>query len=66
MNRRDYVAPAVVAVLDWWRTYPSDEASLGWWASDDASEMALEVVHVVLQAIEHAGYEVVKIREEPK
>ena len=64
MNRRDYVAPAVDAVLEWWLTGSRDEALLEWWASDEAPDAALEMVHVVLQAIEHAGYEVVRVGEE--
>ena len=65
MTRRDYVAPAVDAVLEWWLTGSQDEFLLEWWASDEAPDAALEMVHVVLQAIEHAGYEVVRIGETP-
>ena len=63
-DRRKYISPAVDAVLEWWLTGMRDEALLEWWASDEAPGTALELVHVMLQAIEHAGYEVVRVGEE--
>lgn len=59
-NRRIFLGHAVDAVMAWWLGgFQNDdpdtrEALMEWW-STDAPNAALEVVHVVLQAIEERG-----------
>lgn len=68
MNRREYVGPSVDAVMGWWLgSFGNPEAQdsgvyeglIEWWTTD-APEAALEVVHVVCQAINDAGYIITK------
>lgn len=66
-NRRDYTAKAADAVMEWWlggfgnpeADPETHEALMAWW-SEDAPDAALEVVHVVFQAISDSGYDIVK------
>ncbi len=67
-NRRIFLGHAVDAVMEWWLAgFGNDEADpdtkealMEWW-STDAPDAALEVVHVVLQAIEDQGCMVVEV-----
>jgi len=66
-NRRKYIGPSVDAVMQWWLGSFGHEESqdpevrdglMEWW-STDAPEAALEVVHLVVQAISDAGFDIV-------
>lgn len=65
VNRRIFLGHAVDAVMSWWlggfqhEDPETRDALMEWW-STDAPDAALEIVHVVLQAIEEKGCRIIK------
>lgn len=62
-GRREWVGRAVDGVMTYWLSGmggPEHQEMADWWTSDDAADSALEIVYCVRDAIERAGWEIVK------
>lgn len=62
-NRREYVGHVVDAILTYWLSGTENEELREWWETQDASDCALELAHLMLEAIEHLGMVIASPRE---